>query len=109
MNSPQDKHMTAAPDRLVADLSAHLPARAIVTDADARGPHRISTEDVMAPAPGMPDEGDEAIADVRVRRVRQVLADPAGDGDWVVEAEVDLDASDRVGEAVVLATAMRRL
>ncbi|MEX1908543.1 DUF3516 domain-containing protein [Janibacter sp. Y6] len=81
----------------------------IATDADARGPHRISTEDVMAPAPGMPDEGDEAIADVRVRRVRQVLADPAGDGDWVVEAEVDLDASDRVGEAVVLATAMRRL
>ncbi len=81
----------------------------IVTDADARGPHRISTEDVMAPAPGMPDEGDEAIADVRIRRVRQVLADPAGDGDWVVEAEVDLDASDRVGEAVVLATAMRRL
>ena len=40
---------------------------------------------------------------------RQTLHDPAGDHDWVIEATVDLDASDAVGEAVVLATALRRL
>ena len=47
--------------------------------------------------------------EVRLWRVRQTLADPAGDHDWVIEASVDLDASDGVGEAVVLATALRRL
>jgi superfamily II RNA helicase len=45
----------------------------------------------------------------RVWRVRQTLLDPAGDRDWVIEAECDLDASDEVGEPVLLATAMRRL
>ncbi len=39
----------------------------------------------------------------------QTLHDPDGDHDWVVEAQVDLDASDAAGEAVVLATALRRL
>jgi hypothetical protein len=29
--------------------------------------------------------------------------------DWVIEAVVDLDATDEAGEAVVLTTAMRRL
>ena len=82
----------------------------IGTDADARGPHRIRVEtDVLGPAPGLPDEGDEATQDVRLWRVTQTLADPEEHGDWVIEAEVDLDASDRVGEAVVLATALRRL
>ena len=33
--------------------------------------------------------------------VRQVLADPAGDHDWIIAAEVDLDASDAAGVAVV--------
>jgi len=32
---------------------------------------------------------------------RQILADPAGDHDWSITAEVDLDASDEAGEAVV--------
>ena len=45
----------------------------------------------------------------RTWRVRQTLDDPAGHHDWVIEAIVDLDASDDVGEAVVLATALRRL
>jgi hypothetical protein len=40
---------------------------------------------------------------------RQTLHDPAGHHDWVIEATVDLDASDTAGEAVVLATALRRL
>ena len=34
-------------------------------------------------------------------RVRQVLDDPAGDRDWAITAEVDLDASDAAAAAVV--------
>ncbi|MGB5149707.1 MAG: DUF3516 domain-containing protein [Mycobacterium sp.] len=34
-------------------------------------------------------------------RVRQLLDDPAGDHDWVIVAEVDLDASDEEGAAVI--------
>jgi superfamily II RNA helicase len=45
----------------------------------------------------------------RCWRVRQTLDDPAGHHDWVLEAEVDLDATDEAGEAVVTATALRRL
>ena len=61
-------------------------------------------------------EGDArgpALLDVRPEGRRwvltQTLHDPEGDHDWVVEAQVDLDASDAAGEAVVLATALRRL
>ncbi|GAA1913285.1 DEAD/DEAH box helicase [Nocardioides lentus] len=62
------------------------------TDGDARGPDLFTVE----------PEG-------RTWRVRQSLLDPAGHRDWVLEATVDLDASDEVGEAVVLTTALRRL
>jgi hypothetical protein len=66
----------------------------IATDGDARGPAllHITTS---------PQD--------RLWQVRQTLADPAGDHDWVIEATVDLDASDEAGEPVVLTTAMRRL
>ncbi|MDT4914023.1 MAG: hypothetical protein QOC66_3151 [Pseudonocardiales bacterium] len=37
----------------------------------------------------------------RTWRVRQVFDDPAGDHDWGITAEVDLDASDAAGEPVV--------
>ncbi|MGD8150453.1 DEAD/DEAH box helicase [Ornithinimicrobium sp. Y1694] len=76
----------------------------VVMDADARGPKRL----VVEPLPGE----QSAITDGRpgrVWRVVQTVSDPAGDLDWVVEAECDLDASDLVGEPVLLATAFRRL
>ncbi|MBW6522867.1 FAD-binding oxidoreductase [Sphingomonas sp. RHCKR47] len=38
MNSPQDTRMTPTLDRFATDLSAHLPARAIVTDASTIAP-----------------------------------------------------------------------
>ncbi|GAB2937453.1 DEAD/DEAH box helicase [Rhodococcus aerolatus] len=41
--------------------------------------------------------------------VRQVLDDPAGDHDWVVDATVDLDASDEADEVVLEVTAVHRL
>jgi superfamily II RNA helicase len=64
----------------------------IGTGADARGPDLIQ----------LSREG-------RTWRVRQTLDDPAGHHDWVIEAVVDLDATDDVGEAVLTTTAMRRL
>ncbi len=41
--------------------------------------------------------------------VRQILDDPAGDHDWGFSAEVDLEASDEAGEAVVRITEINRL
>jgi superfamily II RNA helicase len=66
----------------------------IGTDAEARGPHLLS----ITPVPG-----------ARRWEARQTIHDPGGDHDWVIEALVDLDASDEAGEPVVLTTAMRRL
>jgi hypothetical protein len=62
------------------------------TDGDARGPDLFTVEKTGRRWP-----------------VRQTLADPAGHHDWVIEAEVDLDASDELGELVLTTTAMRRL
>lgn len=66
----------------------------VLTDGDARGPALIEIE-------RNPDGG--------VWRVTQTLHDPAGHHDWVIEAEVDLGASDEAGEAVVRTIAMRAL
>ncbi|MGE2712872.1 DEAD/DEAH box helicase [Mycolicibacterium litorale] len=54
------------------------------TGADARGPALL----IFDRQPG-------------VWRVRQILDDPAGDHDWGFEVEVDLEASDEEGAAVV--------
>ncbi|WP_157156402.1 RNA helicase [Diaminobutyricimonas sp. LJ205] len=42
-------------------------------------------------------------------RVRQILADPAGDHDWAISATVDLAASDAIGAAEIRVTAVERL
>ncbi|SNS31552.1 Helicase conserved C-terminal domain-containing protein [Streptosporangium subroseum] len=42
-------------------------------------------------------------------RVRQVIADPAGDGDWGIDAQVDLAASDEEGRAMVHVIGLNRL
>ncbi|KAA1415999.1 DUF3516 domain-containing protein [Nocardioides humilatus] len=62
------------------------------TDADARGPDLLAVE--RGPA---------------TWRVVQTLHDPDDHHDWVIEAEVDLAASDAAGEAVVRTVSMRRL
>jgi Domain of unknown function (DUF3516) len=55
-----------------------------------------------------PDARSSALVDIEVNgrqwRVRQVFDDPDGDRDWAITAEVDLDASDAVGEPVVHVT-----
>jgi hypothetical protein len=62
------------------------------TSGDARGPDLFVLERAGRRCP-----------------VRQTLADPAGHHDWVIEAEVDVEASDELGELVLTTTAMRRL
>jgi superfamily II RNA helicase len=64
----------------------------IGTGADARGPGFL-------------------IIDMRPGRwlVRQILADPAGDHDWGISAEIDLVASDDAGEAVLRVTHVGQL
>jgi hypothetical protein len=82
----------------------------IGTDADARGPALLTVEAMQAPPPGLgptPDQSEAAA--VPVWNVRQTLADPAGDHDWVVEAVCDLPASDEIGEPMLLVTALRRM
>ena len=54
------------------------------TGADARGPAML----IIDREPGR-------------WRVRQILDDPAGDRDWGFDTEVDLEASDEAGEAVI--------
>ncbi len=56
----------------------------VLTGADARGPALL----IMDRQPGL-------------WRVRQILDDPAGDHDWGFVAEVDLEASDEEGAAVL--------
>ncbi|MFC5721538.1 DEAD/DEAH box helicase [Streptomyces gamaensis] len=59
------------------------------TGPDARGPRLLRIEE-------RPQEG--------LWRVRQTFADPNGDHDWGISAEVDLTASDEEGRAVVRVT-----
>jgi len=68
----------------------------VLLDGDARGPSYLVTRDAV-------------VDGVRLRHVTQTLADPAGDRDWVIEADVDLDASDALGELAMTVKAMRRL
>jgi hypothetical protein len=82
------------------------------TDGDARGPAMLAVTPGRGPQPGVrevPGVPGSGPAEARLWQVRQTIADPAGDRDWVIEAVCDLDASDEVGEPVLLASAMRRL
>jgi len=64
----------------------------IGTGPDARGPGLLRIEE-----------------EKEFWRVRQVISDPAGDGDWGIDAQVDLAASDEEGRAVVHVIGLNRL
>lgn len=64
------------------------------TGPDARGPKLLGIEEE-------PEHG--------LWRVRQSFADPNGDHDWGISAEVDLAASDEEGRAVVRVTSVGQL
>jgi hypothetical protein len=69
------------------------------TGPDARGPAYFLLD----------EHPDGVAAGSRIWRVRQIFDDPEGDHDWGISAEIDLDASDEAGEAVVRVTAVDRL
>ncbi len=64
----------------------------VLLDADARGPELLRVDRTGRSWP-----------------VTQTLHDPAGHHDWVIEALVDVGASDAVGELVLVTQAFRRL
>jgi superfamily II RNA helicase len=72
-------------DRWGGVVQAYFAEHAEVrTGADARGPALL----VIDRSPG-------------IWRVRQIVDDPAGDHDWGFDVEVDLEASDEEGTAVI--------
>ncbi len=64
----------------------------VLLDADARGPALLAVTETG-----------------RRWEVRQTIHDPEGHHDWVIDAEIDVDASDEAGELVLLTVAMRPL
>ncbi|WP_344259860.1 DEAD/DEAH box helicase [Streptomyces sodiiphilus] len=66
----------------------------IGTGPDARGPRLLRIEE-------RPEDA--------LWRVRQTFADPRGDHDWGISAEVDLTASDAEGRAVIMVTDVGQL
>lgn len=68
----------------------------ILTDASARAAAMIVVDESPAESEGL-------------WRVRQILADPAGDHDWGIAAEVLLTDSARTGAAVIRVTGVDRL
>ncbi|HEV7184815.1 MAG TPA: DUF3516 domain-containing protein [Leifsonia sp.] len=69
---------------------------AIGTDAAARSAAMLVVDETPAGSEGL-------------WRVRQILADPAGDNDWGISADVLLDASAEAGVAVLRVTGVNRL
>ncbi|TAM66270.1 MAG: DUF3516 domain-containing protein [Microbacteriaceae bacterium] len=94
--------LAALPDNYPADswaddLDAYFAEHTqILTGADARSPMMLVIDESAAGTDG-------------VWRVRQVLADPAGDHDWGIDAIVDLVASAEEGTAVVRVSGVTRL
>ncbi len=111
---PRDVLMPAEAwdDALEAYFAEHAT---IGTDADARGPTLLQITPERGTPPGTKvvvaaDGRTEARAgEHRLWRVRQALADPEGHHDWGIEATVDLDASDEVGDLVLAVTGVVRL
>jgi hypothetical protein len=81
------------PEALDAYYAEH---DAIGTDADARSARMVRIDEAPEGEPG-------------TWRVRQVLADPAGDHDWGITASVDLAASADQGSAVLRVLSVDRL
>ena len=77
----------------------------MLLDGDARGPSYVVLGDERRGEPAGADQGSTA----RIRNVRQIVRDPEDNRDWVLDAVVDCDASDDVGELVLAAVALHRL
>ena len=89
------------------DADARSSAMLIVDDTDAAADRDAGRDSAGRDGAGREDAGRDRSG--RIWHVRQILADPAGDHDWGIAAEVDLDASDEAGSAVLRVTAVNRL
>lgn len=88
---PADVIMTrSAWDAAIEDYYAEHDE--VLLDGDARGPSLLDVNQTG-----------------RTWQVRQTVHDPAGHHDWIIEAEINVDASDELGELVMMTTAFRRL
>jgi superfamily II RNA helicase len=93
------------------DLAALDEAGAWSADRwrEALAPY-FDEHDAIATGPGARSGGLFVVDQVaRAWKVRQVLDDPAGYHEWGIDATVDLDASDEVGEAVCRVEGVTRL
>jgi superfamily II RNA helicase len=70
------------------------------TGPDARGPALLIIEPGTSLGPAR---------EHRVWKLRQIFDDPAGDRDWGISAEADLDASDEAGTVVLRITSVGQL
>ena len=88
-------------DALAAYYEEHAE---VLLDAEAHGPSYLALGPERL---GEPVRATGVHA--RIRPVRQILRDPDDNRDWVVDAIVDCDATDEVGELVLAVTAAYRL
>jgi uncharacterized protein YoaH (UPF0181 family) len=78
---------------------------------ESPGGEQFAGKQLVGEQPGHQFFGGEQSAGKKGRhwRVRQVLDDPAGEHEWAIVLDVDLDASDERGEPVITPLAVERL
>ncbi|MDN5686950.1 MAG: DUF3516 domain-containing protein [Brachybacterium sp.] len=69
--------------------------------AEAMDAYYDSYDDVGIDGPARSPQLLQITEESKLWRIRQVLADPEGNHDWAIEAELDLEATDEAGEPVL--------
>ncbi len=72
--------------------------------AQAMDEYYDAYDDVGIDGPARSPQLLQITEESRIWRIRQVLADPDGNHDWAIEAELDLEATDEAGEPVLAIT-----
>src|SRR5699024_4339581 len=72
--------------------------------AQAMDEYYDAYDDVGIDGPARSPQLLQITEESRIWRIRQVLADPVGNHDWAIEAELDLEATDEAGEPVLAIT-----
>ena len=81
----------------------HLGSGCAMTGQTGR--NRVASLDEKHPRPG----NDICIdIDLDAGFATQIICDPEGHNEWILEAEIDLDASDAQDRAVVVPVSVRR-
>src|SRR5699024_9572020 len=72
--------------------------------AQAMDEYYDAYDDVGIDGPARSPQLLQITEESRIWRIRQVLADPVGNHDWAIEAELDVEATDEAGEPVLAIT-----